>query len=72
MHDKNQSVKKVLDDEKVMKLYEKSIKQDKNQEMVNRGILDTLTKVRRIVPTVKLASIKNFAVNNESTTTFNA
>ena len=57
---------------KVMKLYEKSIKEDKNQEMVNRGILDTLTKVRRIVPTVKLTSIKNFAVNNESTTTFNA
>ena len=72
LNDRNQSVKKVLDDDKVMKLYEKSIKQDKNQEMVNRGLVDKLTKVRRIVPMVKLTSIKNFTANNESVTTFNA
>ena len=51
-------------------MYERSIKRDKEKEMVFRGFIEKPGKVRRIVPAVKLTAIKNFAVNDESRTTF--
>ena len=51
-------------------MYERSIKRDKEKEMVFRGSIEKPGKVRRVIPAVKLTAIKNFAVNDESRTTF--
>ena len=66
--DKNHNVKKILEDDRVISVYEKSKKRDKQKEMEYCGLVDRVTKVRRCVPAVKLGNIE---YNNQSTTTFN-